>query len=598
MTESFLTIAVFLPLLMAPIAYILGKKKGTTIVTWFSFAILFISTIFILVSGLGLSPENPVHEEIYPWSQFGDFGLRLDGFSAPFAVTIYIISTVLTIYSKPYMIRKIAGQFENLKPKKEKDYDLPGDDDTDEINIPNKNDDKNINHDTNLMEHNSSNTNVQQQLSKNLYEKEIHIDSKINDQIGLYFALFLTFAMGMVGTVLATNLIEFYAFFELMLIPAFFLVALYGYPTRKRVSLMFFFWTHVGAVLLLLGLISMGLFSGGFDFDTIRENIVNIPQQWLGLVVFAVVVGIAVKLGAFILHVWIPPTYAESPTPISAMIAAAMSGIGVYALFRIWIDLLSISYSDYSIYINLWGLITMIYGGAMALMQDDLKKLLAYSSISHIGYIIFGFGTQSVLGLTGSTMMWVAHALGEAILFMAVGSIILQARTRSISNLGGLARKMPYTATITMIGVLTMIGVPPTAGFMAEWIMFNGALQSGTEQMDSFRVLLFALAILSTILTAAYLLRMFKRVFFGKLPKEFENMRDSSKIIIVPMAFIAALSLSMGVYPDPVINPVIGYIENLFINDTTISFTPVTGNNIDSNVISISSENTHESISK
>ena len=597
MTESFLTIAVFLPLIMAPIAYFLGKKKGTTIVTWFSFAILFISTILVLVSGFGLSSENPVHEEIYPWSQFGDFGLRLDGFSAPFAVTIYIVSTVLVIYSKPYMIRKISGQLENLKPRKEKDYDSVGDDDT--VNTDTFGKENSENNDTNSIEHNTINNNVQQQFSKTLYEKEINVDSKINDQIGLYFALFLTFAMGMVGTVLATNLIEFYAFFELMLIPAFFLVALYGYPTRKRVSLMFFFWTHVGAVLLLLGIISMGLFSGGFDFDIIRENITNIPQQWLGLIVFAVVVGIAVKLGAFILHVWIPHTYAESPTPISAMIAAAMSGIGVYALFRIWIDLLSISYSDYSIYINLWGLITMIYGGAMALMQDDLKKLLAYSSISHIGYIIFGFGSQSVLGLTGSTMMWVTHALGEAILFMAVGSIILQTRTRSISNLGGLARKMPYTATITMIGVLTMIGVPPTAGFMAEWIMFNGALQSGTEQMDSYRVLLFVLAILSTILTAAYLLRMFKRVFFGTLSKEFENLRDSGKIIIVPMAFIAALSLSMGVYPDPVINPVIGYIENLFIDNSQISFTPVFGNtNFDSNVISVSSENTHESISK
>ena len=161
------------------------------------------------------------------------------------------------------------------------------------------------NNNTTSIEHNALNTNVQQQFSKTLYEKEINVDSKINNQIGLYFALFLTFAMGMVGTVLATNLIEFYAFFELMLIPAFFLVALYGYPTRKRVSLMFFFWTHVGAVLLLLGIISMGLFSGGFDFDIIRENITNIPQQWLGLIVFAVVVGIAVKLGAFILHVWI-----------------------------------------------------------------------------------------------------------------------------------------------------------------------------------------------------------------------------------------------------------------------------------------------------
>ena len=245
-----------------------------------------------------------------------------------------------------------------------------------------------------------------------------------------------------------------------MLVPAFFLIALYGYSTRKRVSLMFFFWTHVGAVLLLLGMLAMGLFAGGFDFETIKSNVSKIPSQWMTLIVFAVVIGIAVKLGAFLLHIWIPHTYAESPTPISALIAGPMSAIGVYALLRIWIDLLAISYSDYSIYINFWGVVTMVYGGAMALMQDDIKKLLAYSSISHMGYIIFGLGSQSMLGVTGSALMWIPHALGETILFLMAGSLILRTNTRSMSNLGGIARKMPYTATIAMIAVLTMIGVP------------------------------------------------------------------------------------------------------------------------------------------
>jgi len=382
--------------------------------------------------------------------------------------------------------------------------------------------------------------------------------------MGLYFALFLTFAMGMVGTVLSTNLIEFYVFFELMLVPAFFLIALYGYSTRKRVSLMFFFWTHVGAVLLLLGMLAMGLFAGGFDFETIKSNVSKIPSQWMTLIVFAVVIGIAVKLGAFLLHIWIPHTYAESPTPISALIAGPMSAIGVYALLRIWIDLLAISYSDYSIYINFWGVVTMVYGGAMALMQDDIKKLLAYSSISHMGYIIFGLGSQSMLGITGSALMWIPHALGETILFMMAGSFILRTNTRSMSNLGGIARKMPYTATIAMIAVLTMIGVPPTTGFMAEWIMFTGALQTGTENMDSFRVVLFSIAILTTILTSSYLLVMYKKIFFGKISPRFEKLRDVNRYAIIPMAFIASLALFLGVYPAPVINPIIAYSETIF----------------------------------
>ena len=165
----------------------------------------------------------------------------------------------------------------------------------------------------------NSNNSTEEKLNKNndlslggrgqiesVYSIEPSYKQHIDTQMGLYFALFLTFSMGMVGTVLSTNLIEFYVFFELMLVPAFFLIALFGYSTRKRVSLMFFFWTHVGAVLLLLGVLAMGLFAGGFDFETIKSNTSKIPSQWMTLIVFAVVIGIAVKLGAFILHIWIP----------------------------------------------------------------------------------------------------------------------------------------------------------------------------------------------------------------------------------------------------------------------------------------------------
>jgi proton-translocating NADH-quinone oxidoreductase chain M len=558
-TESGILMAsVFLPLLLSPLAYFIGKRKGVRIVTWFSFGILVVSTILLVIPAITISNENPLYAESYIWSQFGNFGLKLDGLSSQFAITIYALSAVIAIFSREYMVSKIAGNFDNLSsPSNEKS----------EGNYYEK---------EKLPKKTFSSTNTDQ--VKTLYSIDPSSKKYINTQIGLYYALFLTFAMGMVGTVLATNLIEFYVFFELMLIPAFFLIALYGYSTRKRVSLMFFFWTHVGAVLLLLGLLAMGLFAGGFDFETIKANVSKIPSQWMTLIVFAVVIGIGVKLGVFILHIWIPHTYAESPTPISALIAGPMSGIGVYALLRIWMDLLSVSYSDYSIYINLWGVITMIYGGAMALMQDDIKKLLAYSSISHMGYIIFGLGSQSVLGITGGTLMWIPHAIGETILFLMAGAIIMRTGTRSMSNLGGIARKMPYTATIAMIGILSMIGVPPTSGFMAEWILFNGALQTGTENMDSFRVVLFSLAIFSTILTASYLLNMYKKIFFGKLLSHYDKLREVNRYAIVPMIFIAALTLFLGVYPDPMINPVIGYTEALFSNTPDVSSLPIIKN--------------------
>lgn len=556
--SGILMASIFLPLLLAPLTYFLGKRRGTSFVTWFTFAILVVCTILLIIPALTISEENPVYEESYVWSQFGNFGLRLDGFSITFAVTIYVLSAVIAIFSREYMIRKIAGDFDNLEMSS--------------LDSSNNNNDTN-NSEEKLNTNNSYRGGMGE--LKSLYRIEPSSKQHIDTQMGLYFALFLTFTMGMVGTVLSTNLIEFYVFFELMLVPAFFLIALYGYSTRKRVSLMFFFWTHVGAVLLLLGMLAMGLFAGGFDFETIKSNVSKIPSQWMTLIVFAVVIGIAVKLGAFLLHIWIPHTYAESPTPISALIAGPMSAIGVYALLRIWIDLLAVSYSEYSIYINFWGVITMIYGGAMALMQDDIKKLLAYSSISHMGYIIFGLGSQSMLGVTGSALMWIPHALGETILFLMAGSLILRTGTRSMSNLGGIARKMPYTATFAMIAVLTMIGVPPTSGFMAEWILFTGALQTGTENMDSFRVILFSLAILTTILTSAYLLVMYKKIFFGKISPRFEKLRDVNRYAILPMAFLAGVTLFLGVYPDPIINPIIAYSESIFSDSPQIASLPL-----------------------
>jgi NADH-quinone oxidoreductase subunit M len=403
--------------------------------------------------------------------------------------------------------------------------------------------------------------------------------------MGLYFALYLAFSMGMFGTVLATNLIQFYVFFELMLVPSFFLIAFYGYGARRRIALMFFFWTHVGAIVLLLALLSMGFFAGGFDFDTIRANASQIPEQWMSIIVFALVVGLGVKLAAFLLHIWLPYAHAEAPTPVSALLSPAMIGIGAYGLLRLWLELLTGSYAEYSLYINLWGLATMIYGGAMALMQDDIKRVLAYSSISQMGYILFGLGSESVLGITGATMMYITHGLGKAILFMMAGSIILQTGTRSMSKLGGLAGKMPYTAVITMIGALTIIGIPPTSGFMAEWILFNGVLQTGVNHWDSLRVAAFGIGILATVLSSAYILWMYKRVFFGKISEEYIHVRDSSKYITVTMAVLAAITLIIGVYPDLFLNPIIGYIQGIFSDTSEVLPIPKAGDGIiDTNI--------------
>jgi NADH-quinone oxidoreductase subunit M len=574
MAESsyFLLAATFLPLLSSPVSYILAKKVGVTATAWFSFGILAISTGLIFIPAMTLTSGQSAYVESYPWSQFGNFGLRLDGLSLPFALIIYILCTVLALYSKPYMIHKIMEDANSHAGGGEQ----------------HSSDLSNRRISGGIGDHGGSST-YYSDSSKMEVGSQVSsvIDTKkyLNSQMGLYFALYLAFSMGMFGTVLATNLIQFYVFFELMLVPSFFLIAFYGYGARRRIALMFFFWTHVGAIVLLLALLSMGFFAGGFDFDTIRANASQIPEQWMSIIVFALVVGLGVKLAAFLLHIWLPYAHAEAPTPVSALLSPAMIGIGAYGLLRLWLELLTGSYAEYSLYINLWGLATMIYGGAMALMQDDIKRVLAYSSISQMGYILFGLGSESVLGITGATMMYITHGLGKAILFMMAGSIILQTGTRSMSKLGGLAGKMPYTAVITMIGALTIIGIPPTSGFMAEWILFNGVLQTGVNHWDSLRVAAFGIGILATVLSSAYILWMYKRVFFGKISEEYIHVRDSSKYITVTMAVLAAITLIIGVYPDLFLNPIIGYIQGIFSDTSEVLPVPKAGDGIiDTNI--------------
>jgi proton-translocating NADH-quinone oxidoreductase chain M len=542
-SSYYLMVATFLPLIFSPVAYFLGKRKGINILTWFSFGILGLSTIFVIIPSLGLS-SGGTYQEIFQWSQLGHFGLKLDGLSIPFAITIYVLSTVMVFYSKPYMTRKILREYEKTKTDINTKIDSVEDEGGQTFD--------------------NAGNNSMLVLSDN--QKLF-----LNSQMGLYFALYLAFSMGMLGTVLATNLVEFYAFFELMLVPTFFLIAFFGYGNRRKVTFVFFFWSAVGALILLLGLLAIGFFTGGFDYDIIKTNAYKIPLNWINLIIFSIMIGFGIKLGLLFLHTWLPDTYTLSPTPISILISSAMTGIGAYGIVRIWLDFLSAHYAGYGVYLEIWGVATMVFGGAMALMQKDVKKVLAYSSISSMGYILFGLGSESILGISGAILLYVTHGLGKALLFMMAGSIILQTGIRNMDKLGGLGSKMPYTAVFAMIGALTIMGVPITSGFMAEWVLFNGALQGAiVNHWDSLKVIAFTLAMLTTVLTSGYILWMYKRIFYGVVPETLKNVRDTSGYVIVTMGVLAAFTLILGLYPDMFYKPIISYVDNLYSHTSGI----------------------------
>lgn len=520
--------AVFLPLLLSPVAYVVGRKVGPNAATWFSFAVLLYCTVLVILPALDIAGGGDAYEEHYPWTGlFGEFGFVLDGLASPFAIMIYVLSTILVLYSKPYMIHKFHEQFKELREEETT---------------------SNGGHE------------VSSGQSATLVESAA-VQKYVNSQSGLYFALYLVFAMGMLGTILATNLIEFYIFFEVMLVPGFFLVALWGDGPRRKIGLMFLFWTHVGAVVLLLGLLMIGLSVGSFDYADIKES--DIPADLVVLSAVAIILGLGVKLAAFMFHIWLPYVHGAAPTPISALLSPVMIGIGAYGIFRLVIEFLPSTFADLAIWLHIWGLVTMIYGGAMALMQDDIKRLFAYSSVSQMGYLLFGIGTASTLGMAGAEMMYVTHAIGKGILFMVAGILIVKVGTRSISKLGGLASKMPITAVCAMLGALTIMGVPPTSGFMGEWILFYGALETALTEDSTLRMVTFGLGLLATALTMAYILWMIKRVFFGKLPENLTNVKDGSWYMLAPMMVLAGFTIVVGIYPDIFFETMIPYMDGL-----------------------------------
>jgi NADH-quinone oxidoreductase subunit M len=507
----FLLQAVFIPLLLSPLAYYIGRKYGVRSATWFSFGVMLYSSVMLFIPYAEGS-----YAEYYPWSQLGQFGLVLDGLSAPFALIIYILCTVLVLYSRPYMLHKIAEEYHH---------------------------------------HMESTTGSPVKM-------EVQVPTTVlNHNIGLYYALYLVFSMGMLGTVLASNLVQFYVFFELMLVPSFFLVAFYGYGAKKRIALMFFFWTHVGAVVLLLSLIAMGLSVGSFDMADIRES--AIAGELLPWIAVALIVGLSVKLAIFLVHIWLPYAHAEAPTPISALLSPAMIGIGGYALMRLLMVLLPNTYQDASLYLSIWAFITMAYGGAMALMQDDVKRLLAYSSISQMGYLLFGFASMNAIGVTGSVLLYVSHGTGKALLFMMAGVLILQVGTRSFSKLGGLGGKLPITGVTAMIGGLAIMGIPPTNGFMAEWMLFYGALQIALAEGSWLRIVVFALAMSTTVLTAGYILWMMKRIFFGKLPEGYQKVKEASFYMTAPMMALAVLTIIIGIFPEIFTSRIVPFMQEI-----------------------------------
>lgn len=359
-----------------------------------------------------------------------------------------------------------------------------------------------------------------------------------------YYACLLLFMTGMMGVMLSVNLIQFYLFWELMLIPSYLLIALWGTSHRRlRIGFKYFIFTHVGALSLLFGILMIYTYTGTFNLVQLPLVADAIPAGMIGMIFALILFGFFVKMAVFPVHTWLPDAHSEAPTPISAMLSGVMVKCGAYGMVRILLSTFGQTVVYASDFLTVLGVITIVYGGLMALAQTDIKRLLAYSSISQLGYVLFGLGTASALGITGGLLHIVNHAISKGLLFMCAGLIMYQTGIRDIRKMGGLMDKMPITSVTCIIGALSLIGIPPLNCFWSEWMIFGGGLTSG-------KVLITLLGVASTIITAGYYLWFVWRVFFGTVPEDLSKVEDPPWQSLIPVVILATACLVLGLLPD------------------------------------------------
>jgi len=361
----------------------------------------------------------------------------------------------------------------------------------------------------------------------------------------IFYGLLMLFAIGMSGTTLADAMFLFYIFWELMLVASCALIAIWGEGEhRGAVALKYFIFTHLGSLMVLVGLLLLYNATGNDSFSALRAGVTLAP----GLVTTATVlfiIGFCVKMAIFPLHLWLPDAHAVAPMPVTIMLAAAMLSMGTYGILRFPLSIFSLAQmTPFAVPMMVAGIISEIYGALMALAEQDIKRIIAYSSVSQMGYILFGLGTLTYDGIAGSMLHVIFHAIVKALLFMCVGLVVRATGRRRITELGDLGSAMPLVAICTGVGALAIAGMPPLCIFDSEWMIFAGGFHTA-------HIGLSLLTLFGSLLTVAYALWLVGRIFFGIRPEGL-TIDPLPWAMVAPTLLLTALALIEGIFPAPV----------------------------------------------
>jgi len=374
--------------------------------------------------------------------------------------------------------------------------------------------------------------------------------SAIEDRVKEYYAMFLLLQTGMIGVFISLDFFLFYIFWELVLVPMYFIIGVWGGQRKLYAAIKFFLYTLAGSVLMLLGILTLYFRHyqqfGSYTFEIGQLMHLNLPlatQQW---VFWAFFIGFAIKVPMFPFHTWLPDAHVEAPTAGSVILAAVLLKMGTYGFLRFSLPLLPAASSDRTIVqiLAVLSIVAIIYGALVSLMQADWKKLVAYSSVSHLGFCTLGIFSLNPNGIAGSVLQQVNHGISTGMLFLLIGVIYERRHTREIREYGGLAHVMPRFATIFAVAMLSSAGLPLLNGFIGEFTILQGAFEANRIWA--------AFAVTGVILGAAYLLWLYQRTMLGPLTNDKNlgladmNLREAA--LFVPLI---AWAVWIGIYPKP-----------------------------------------------
>jgi NADH-quinone oxidoreductase subunit M len=360
-----------------------------------------------------------------------------------------------------------------------------------------------------------------------------------------YFFWFLTLEVGMLGVFMALDLVLFYVFWELTLVPMYFLIGVWGGPRKEFAAIKFFLYTLTGSVFMLLSILALYFRSVPHTFDMtvlMSSQMQSLFDPRFQILVFlGLYFGMAIKIPAFPFHTWLPLAHVEAPTPISVILAAVLLKMGVYGLLRISFGITPLGFHWFLPALLVVAVINIVYGALCALAQTDMKKMVAYSSVNHMGYCLLGIAGMTAAGMSGAVLQMVNHGIISGALFLLVGVIYDRAHTRDMSAFGGLAVKLPVYAGIMFLTCFASLGLPGLSGFISEFLCFLGAFQAwkwGT-----------AISVLGIIATAAFFLRMMQKVFLGPVNEKWAGLEDLTLREKASLLPLVAIMIWFGVNP-------------------------------------------------